>query len=151
MVLKSFQNSTKFRLISDSYISDHSSVPIPPQNSRSMNLTQQHDPTPEGCLAKVEQAVINSKAREIEVNNQLAALLNGFQHLELMLQKLQPPSPSPKTPPIDITPVQSTPIGQPPPLALPSEYDRDRSKGQAFLTSCQTYMLVPRLFSRRTD
>ena len=39
--------------------------------------------------------------------------------------------------PIDLTPVWAAPTGQPPPLALPSEYDGNCSKGQAFLTSCQ--------------
>ena len=52
-----------------------------------------------------------------------------------------------KTPLTDTIPVWLAPTGKPPPLALPTEYDGDRLKGQAFLTSCQTYMrLCPDLF-----
>ena len=105
-----------------------------------MNPTHQHTPTPEELrLAAVEQALIDSEAREIETKNQFAALLSGFRQLELLMRELNPAN-TPKTPPTDTTPVRLAPTGRPPPPALPSEYDGDRMKGQAFLTSCQTYM-----------
>ena len=47
---------------------------------------------------------------------------------------------SPENCPAHIAPVQPAPTRRPPPPALPNEYDRNRSKGQAFLTSCQTYI-----------
>ena len=105
-----------------------------------MNPTHQQDPTPEELhLTAVEQALADSEAREVETKSQLTALINGFQHLELLIRELKPIQ-TPNTPPTNIIPVRLAPTGQPPPLALPSKYDRDRSKGQAFLTSCQTYM-----------
>ena len=113
---------------------------IPPQNSLSMDPTHQHVPTPEELhLAVVEQALIDSKAREIEMKNQFAALLNSFQQLGLLMRELTPAK-IPKTTPTDTIPIRLAPTGRPPPLALPSEYDGDRLKGQAFLISCQTYM-----------
>ena len=94
-----------------------------------MDPTHQHVPTPEELrLAAVEQALIDSKAREIETKNQFAALLNGFEQLELLMQELTPAK-TPKTTPTDTIPVQLAPTGRPPPPALPSEYDGDRLKG----------------------
>ena len=105
-----------------------------------MDPTHQHVPTPEELrLAAVEQALIDSKSREIETKNQFAALLNGFQQLELLMRELAPAK-TPKTTPTDTIPIRLAPTGRPPPPALPSEYDGDRLKGQAFLISCQTYM-----------
>ena len=75
-----------------------------------MNPTHQHASTPEACLAAVEQALIDSEAREIATKAQLTTLLTGFQQLELLLRNLQPPSTSPKTPSVDVTPVRSVPI-----------------------------------------
>ena len=51
-----------------------------------MDPTQQSAFTAkELCLAAVEQALIDSKAREIETINQLATLLSSFQQLELLI------------------------------------------------------------------
>ena len=110
-----------------------------------MNPAQQHAPSSEELrLAVAEQALADSKAREIETKNQFTALLNGFQQLELLMWEL-----TPKTTLTDTTPIQLAPTGWPPPLALPSEYDGDRLKGQAFLISCQTYMhLCPDSFPK---
>ena len=71
-----------------------------------MDPTHQHVLTPEElCLAAVEQALIDSKAREIETKNQFTALLYSFQQLELLMQELAPayihPTPSTSVP-IDI-------------------------------------------------
>ena len=70
----------------------------------------------------------------------LVQRINGFQHLEKLMQAAKILPPSPENRPTDITPIQPTPTRRPPPLALPNEYDGNRSKGQAFLTSCQTYI-----------
>ena len=103
-----------------------------------MDPAQQHTPnSKESRLAAMECTYANSKARNAK---QFDILLNGFLKLEKMMQQQHPPPTPPKNPPIDITSVQPTPIGQPLPPALPNEYDRDQSKGQAFLTSCQTYI-----------
>ena len=56
-----------------------------------MNPTHQHNPTPEERrLAAVEQALADSKAREVETKSQLAAIINSFQQLELLMQELKP-------------------------------------------------------------
>ena len=56
-------------------------------------------------------------------NNQL---LQSFQNLEkLMVAKIGLS---------DVTPVRTTPIGRPPPPALPNKFDGNHSQGQAFLT-----------------
>ena len=112
-----------------------------------MNPTHQHDPTPEELrLAAVERALADSEAREVETKSQLTALINSFQHLELLIRELKPIK-TLNTPLTNITPIRLAPTGRPPPPALPNEYDGDRSKGQAFLMSCQTYMrLCPDFF-----
>ena len=106
-----------------------------------MNPVQQHFPNPEELrLAAVERTLANSEAGRIDTNQKLEILLNGFKHLEkLMLEQRPPPTP-PKLSSIDITPARSNPPGRPPPPALPSEFDGNHSRGQAFLNSCQTYI-----------
>ena len=85
----------------------------------------------------MEHAYANSEARNAK---QFDMLLNGFLKLEKMMQEQHSPPTPPKNPLIDIISVWPTPTGQPLPPALPNEYDGDQSKGQAFLTSCQTYI-----------
>ena len=98
----------------------------------------------------LEQALSESEARYAGTQKQIEQLANGFHHLQqLVLQNLQqnrqPPSPL-KTPISD--PPPTTPSRRAPPPALPNEFDGDRSKGQAFLRSCQTYLLLcPESFS----
>ena len=76
-----------------------------------MNPTHQHAPTPEELhLAAVEQALIDSEAREIETKNQFTALLNGFQQLELLMRELTPAK-TPKTPPTNSIPIRLAPTG----------------------------------------
>ena len=114
------------------------SVRIPPQASLAMDPAQQHTPnSEESRLAVMEHAYADSEARHAK---QFDMLLNRFLKLEKMLQEQHPPPTPPKNPPINITSIRSFPTRRPPPPALPNEYDRDRSKGQAFLTSCQTYI-----------
>ena len=72
-----------------------------------MNPTYQHTPTPEKlCLAAVEKALIDSEAREVETKNQLAALLNSFQQLELLIREIKPAITPNPPPPTDTNPVQ---------------------------------------------
>jgi Retrotransposon gag protein/Zinc knuckle len=105
-----------------------------------MNPTQYFAPSSEEPrLTALEQAFADSQAQQIETQRQLKLLINGFQQLESFVKERQPPPTPPKVP-INITPVRTSPAGRPPPPALPSEFDGDRSQGQAFLNSCQTYI-----------
>ena len=76
----------------------------------------------------------DSLATQENTQKQIDQLLQSFQNLEkLMIAKIGPS---------DVTPVQTTPIGRLPPPALPNKFDGNHSRGQAFLTSCQTYICV---------
>ena len=138
MVPKLFQKTTKSRPTSDLYFSEHSSIPIPPQNSLSMNPTHQHAPTPKVRLAAVEQAIIDSKAREIETKAQLTTLLTSFQQLELLLQNIQPPSTSPKCPQLMLLPSD---LSQSDNLHL-WHYQASMMETDPEGTSCQTYICL---------
>ena len=82
----------------------------------------------------LEQAYADSLAMQENTQKQIDQLLQSFQHLEkLMMAKISLS---------DITPVWTTPIGRPPPPALPNEFDGNHSQGQAFLTLCQTYICL---------
>ena len=83
-------------------------------------------------LAALEQALADSQAREEETKRQLDTLIIRFKHLEEMISE------SKNVP----TPTLSIPLGRPPPPALPTEFDGERSRGQAFLNSVQTYMWI---------
>ena len=88
----------------------------------------------------LEQALSKLEARYIETQKQIEQLVNGFHQLQqIVLQNQQPPSPR-KTPVSN--PPPTTMLKRAPPPALPNEFDGDRSKGQAFLCSCQTYILL---------
>jgi hypothetical protein len=92
-------------------------------------------------ISTLEQALSNSEARYIKTQRQIEQPINGFQQLQqILLQQQKPPSPTPKTPLSNPTP--QVPSNQAPSPALPSEFDEDRSKGPAFLRSCQTYILL---------
>ena len=95
----------------------------------------------------LEQALSESEARYIQTQKQIEQLANGFHQLQQMVLDQQSSSPSPQKTPISDPPPTSTSRRAPPP-ALPNEFDGDRSKGQAFLRSCQTYtLLCPESFS----
>ena len=116
------------------------SVRIPPQASLAMDPAQQHTPnSEESRLAAMEHAYADSEARHAK---QFDMLLNRFLKLEKMMQEQHPPPTPPKNPLINIISIWPIPTRRPPPLALPNEYDGDRSKGQVFLTSCQTYICL---------
>jgi len=96
----------------------------------------------------LELALSESEARYIGTQKQIEQLMNGFHHLQqLVLQNQQTPLPFPQKTPIS-DPSPTTTSRRAPPPALPNEFDGDRSKGQAFLRSCQTYVLLcPESFS----
>ena len=85
-----------------------------------MNPTQPNVPNSrEAQFLALEQAYADSLAMQENTQKQNNQLLQSFQHLEkLMMAKIGPS---------DITPVQTTPIGQPPPPALPNKFNRNRS------------------------
>ena len=106
-----------------------------------MDPTQPNIPTAgELWFLALEQAFADSLATQENTQKQVDRLLNGFQHLEKLMQAAKILPPSPENCPADIAPIQPAPTRRPPPLALPNEYDGNHSKGQAFLTSCQTYI-----------
>ena len=71
-----------------------------------MNPAQQHIPSSdELCFTALEQAVINSQAREAKTEQRIEMLLNGFLKLERFMTEQQPPPAPPKISPIDIIPV----------------------------------------------
>ena len=115
---------------------------IPPQSSPDMNPAQQAFlGSMETHLVALEQALADSKAREEETRKQLGLLTHRFKQLEGLIieqrnsQKNIPPN------------ILAIPLGQPPPPTLPTEFDRERSWGQAILNSVQTYMcLCPNSF-----
>ena len=91
-------------------------------------------------VSTLEQALSNSEARYLKTQKQIQSLADGLQQIQQPLLQQQPialPNPSPKN--SDNT-LQNL-ICQAPPLALPNKFDGDCSKGQAFLCSCQTYIL----------
>ena len=99
----------------------------------------------EARFCAIEQACADSLAVQENTQRQINTLLKGFQHLEKLMQANIPTPPQIRS--TNPTPIQAAPTGQPPPLELPSEYDRNHSRGQSFLTSCQMYIhLCPDLF-----
>ena len=102
-----------------------------------MNPVQQAFSGPvELRLEALEQALADSQARERETQKQLDMLIIGFKHLEGMISELKDFPKNVST----ITPV--VPAGRPPPPTLPTEFDGEQSRGQAFLTSIQTYICL---------
>ena len=87
-----------------------------------MNPAQQAFPGPvELCLEALEQALADSQARERETQKQLDVLIIGFKRLEGMISELKDFLKNVST----MTPV--VPAGRPPPPALPTEFDGERS------------------------
>ena len=105
-----------------------------------MNPAQPVPNSEDARFLALEQAYANSVATQENTQKQINQLLQAFQHLEKLMTAKTSPPPSPKINTPDTTSARTTPIGRPPPPALPNEFDGDRSRGQAFLTSCQTYM-----------
>ena len=110
---------------------------IHPQSSPKMNPAQQAFPgSVETHLVALEQALANSKAREEETRKQLDLLTHGFKQLEglILEQRNSQKNVLPNIPAIL--------LGWPLPPTLPTEFDGERSQGQAFLNSVQTYMCL---------
>ena len=108
MVPTSLRKIIKSRFTPDSFSPSTPRFRSPLRIPLAMNPTHQHAPTPkELCLAAVEQALIDSEAREIDTKNQFTALLSGFRQLELLMQEMNPTN-TPKTPPTDTIPVRLT-------------------------------------------
>ena len=98
-----------------------------------MNPMQQAFPdSVQLCVIALEQALANSQEREAETRKQLNELIIGFKQLERIVSEQR------NVP----TLVPTIPTGQPPPPTLPTEFDGERSRGQAFLNSVQTYMYL---------
>ena len=100
-----------------------------------MSSTQQPVPSfEESCLVALEQALAESWA---QASKKLEHLLSGFQHLEMIIEKQQlileqrAPTP-PKNLSKNITPIYPPLTSQAPPPALPTKFNRDCSRGQAF-------------------
>ena len=113
------------------------------------NPAQQHAPSSEELrLTAVEQALADSIAREIEMQKTLSLLTNGFQLLQELVQTHIPLCIFLKVSSMDVPSIWSAPTRQPLSPVLPDGFHRDQTKGQSFLTSCQTYIhLCPDSFS----
>ena len=91
-----------------------------------MNPAQQHAPSSDELrFIALEQALAHSQARGAKTEEKLEMLLNGFLKLEKLMSEQRLPPTTLKISPINIIPVRSAPTGQPPPPALPSEFDGD--------------------------
>ena len=91
-----------------------------------MNPVQQHVSSSDKLhFAALEQAIVNSQAREAKTEERIEMPLNSFLKLERFMTEQQPPPTPPKISPIDIIPIQPSPIGWPPLPASPTEYDGD--------------------------
>ena len=93
------------------------------------------------CLTALEQALASSLAREEATKKQLDLLIIGFKHLEGMLLEQKELSKN------VLPPIPTILARRPPPPALPTEFNRERSQGQGFLNSVQMYIhLCPESF-----
>jgi hypothetical protein len=84
-------------------------------------------------IASLEQALSELQARDVTTQQKLDLLIS-----HLTSPKIPKSSPNPETSTVPQIKPSSSIRGPPP--ALPSEFDGDRSKGMAFLYSCQTYI-----------
>jgi hypothetical protein len=100
-------------------------------------------------LLEMQKAIANSETQHLDTQKQIAQIMNALHQLnENILQISHPPQPSPLVDTTPKNPPPSAPTKRGPPPALPNEFDGERSKGPAFLRSCQTYILLsPELFS----
>jgi hypothetical protein len=126
---------------SDSVHSAYSSAENPP-SVLSIALTPEEltsSKMNDDRMSVLEQAFSGLQAQQAETQTKLDAMLQM-----LMQQQQRNKTPPPRSP----TPAPPTPNVRAPPPALPTEFDGDRSKGLAFLNSCQTYIrLCPGSFS----
>ena len=92
-------------------------------------------------ITSLEQALSELQARDVTTQQKLDTLISH-------ITSLKPSEPSQNLEAETPATTRQTPSTRGPPPALPSEFDGDRSKGLAFLRSCQTYIcLCPDNFS----
>jgi hypothetical protein len=84
-------------------------------------------------IASLEQALSELQARDVATQQKLDLLISHITSPKLPDSSSNIETQTPSKP-------YRTPPGRGPPPALPSEFDGDRSKGLAFLYSCQTYI-----------
>ena len=108
-----------------------------------MNPVQKHAPGSKKLhLAALEQALTNSEAREIETQKKAQNTPKQVPTPWKTDNRATPPPYSSKNP-CKYYSCPDLPPRQPPPPALPSEFDGDQTWGQVFLNSCQTYVYTP--------
>lgn len=83
-------------------------------------------------VVALEQALSELQTRDVSTQTKLNLILEH-------ISSLKPPTSSP-LPETDIPILRPTPSMRGPPPALPNEFDGNRTKGLAFLRSCQTYI-----------
>jgi hypothetical protein len=96
-----------------------------------------HDHVSDDRVSNLEQAVAKLQARDVENQNKLDSLLASMAQLLQTKPALETPlsaKPSVLSPPTD---PPRTRVVRP---AAPPDFDGDRTKGMAFLNSCQTYI-----------
>ena len=137
-----------FRSPSSDSDSEHS-IYFPAEDpSSGLSLTSNSEELPSSTMSNdrmsaLEQAFSDSQARELHTQKQIDLM---FQQLQQLIVQQSTTPPKTRNPISDS--VSSTPTRRAPPPALPNEFDGDRSKGPAFLRSCQTYVrLCPNSFS----
>jgi hypothetical protein len=103
-----------------------------------------HDHVSDDRVSNLEQAVAKLQARDIENQNKLDSLLASMAQLLQNRPTLETPLSTKQnvlSPPVD---PPRTRVARP---AAPPDFDGDRTKGMAFLNSCQTYIrLCPKEF-----
>jgi hypothetical protein len=96
-------------------------------------------------ITTLEQSLARMEAQGVETQHQIQQLLAT---VALLTQNITQPSTSSGATPKDVRPpLADAPRAHTVRPAVPPEFDGDRSKGLAFLSSCQTYLrLCPREF-----
>ena len=86
----------------------------------------------------LKQAISELWARDDSTQLKLNVFIDRITHLS---RPTSPPAILTHIPDTEIVPPSHSPLpARGPPPALPSEFDGDRSRGQEFLCSCQTYI-----------
>lgn len=103
-----------------------------------------HDPVSDDRVSTLEQAVAKLQARDLENQNKLDSLLASMAQLLQAKPALETPLPAK---PNVLSPPADSPRTRTARPAAPPDFDGDRTKGMAFLNSCQTYIrLCPKEF-----
>ena len=114
----------------------HSSYPELPSSNDSFVSAMDND-----RVVHLEQMVASLQARDIEIQNKLDHFIASMSLL--VSAKAEPMMPINQ----DVPPIANHPKPRKAKPASPPEFGRDRTKGLAFLNSCQTYIrLCPEEF-----